>query len=334
VTKSQGDMSSANSPELFKRNNYLRLAMQFKKYPQMMTYNMVKAGHDLFKGETPEVKRMARRELLTLAGYHALMAGAVGMPFMEGVKFLFFLAHMLGIGSGLDEFENDIQAWLSRSLGSVFGKAPGKWTSEAIMRGAPRLIGVNLSGRVGLDSLVWGGKIGNDTAESWWAQAGRTAVGAGGSQLFDVGQGLHNHDWAKLMPMKFMSDIIKGYQNMTGGQRDLQSGKVWADPYGPYQALVQALGFQPAVRAEEFEPGGGAYKRNQDKKAITDRRSMTGPWVNAISPGERARAWDRIREWNKGKPAKERITMGDLQKAKKRAAQEDRKSKLELQRAQ
>jgi len=59
-----------------------------------------------------------------------------------------------------------------------------------------------------------------------------------------------------------------------------------------------------------------------------------GPWVNAVSPGERARAWDRIREWNVGKPATERITMGDLHKSKRRQEQDARREKRELQRAQ
>ncbi len=87
------------------------------------------------KGQDPQVRQIARRNLTGLLGMSALFSGAMGLP-------------MMGMIMGA---LNGIQATLLRAF--LTGML-GQGGADLLLHGpADKLTGANISGRVGLDSL-------------------------------------------------------------------------------------------------------------------------------------------------------------------------------------
>jgi hypothetical protein len=135
----------------------------------------------------------------------------------------------------------------------------------------------------------------------------------------------------KLMP-RFMQDINKSLGLVGTGvteQKKTVSGKEYGEESGIGGAIGQALGFTPASQAQQYEYGGSGYEYKQEQKAKKERNAKMNEYLNA-EPREQRRIWrETIQPFNRGKKGKDKITMGDLVRNKKRRATEAKKQKLE-----
>jgi hypothetical protein len=122
-----------------------------------------------------------------------------------------------------------------------------------------------------------------------------------------------------------MIDWWKGIKGASGPKLKKSGRPIPGTQLDTYDMLVRMLGFRPASEARQFEIGSGYEQRAKDKKG-SEHDKMMGTWLNVTAPGDRARAWEKIRVWNQGRPGKERIKMSDLLRAKKRRAKEDRET--------
>lgn len=333
VNDTQGDYSNVVAPKVFK-SNLAKLVLQFKKYPQMMLRTLVRSGYRAFKGSTPKERKQARKELAYLSVTHGLVAGMGGLPFMEVFKILGLLAKGLGLSDDdWEDFEAKIQGFFNRIMGAGL--------SEALIHGAPRMIGMDLSARMGLDSLIFFGspKDVNDVSKvkEWLLDSFAGAPVGVVTSLFSAIANFSAGDYAKAWnnaPFpKQVLDVGKALYGASGNRKKPSGVEIPGSQLSAISAFYKALGFQPAQSARAFEYGGTGYNAKEKTKRQGQKTEKIREWVNA-SPAERPAVWKRIQEWNKGRDVKDRVTMSALQKAKARRVKDQKKADAEYEATQ
>jgi hypothetical protein len=274
------------------------------------------------KPMAPGQRAEAIKVLTGIAATHMAMAGALGLP-LEPIKYL-LLATQGVTGIGWGEVEDEAR----QIAAHLFGKTGG----EVVTKGLPRLLQVDLSSRVGLDSLTSFGEprsSKDSDVKSWLFD---TIAGAPASLAADWvrgGNALLTGDFTKaaelMVPMKFASDAIKTYRVATEGKLSAQTGKQTMEPYSVGEAVSRVAGFTPRREAETSAARAAFYSRQATGKG--ERASLTAKWLNA-APTDKRSVWAEIVEYNKSKPKDERLTMADLTRAAKRAKLDKRRELL------
>jgi hypothetical protein len=83
-------------------------AFQFKKYAQNMIFLMGDMVRRASFG-TPQEKKIAARQLMSLLAVQMAMAGAAGLPGLELLKVGFMVASMLGLGGGWEDWQRKLR---------------------------------------------------------------------------------------------------------------------------------------------------------------------------------------------------------------------------------
>ncbi|MGB4062536.1 MAG: PLxRFG domain-containing protein [Azonexus sp.] len=283
LIRSHFDYSASNRSR-WMAGNFTRVVTMFKQYSQNMTYLLWRNAYQSLKGESPEVKREARRMLLGLASMHFAAAGALGMPL--GVFGISPLLGLLAMGMGSEDEPWDWQVEFRNMLADVFGKAGG----EAIAHGPLRaLTGVDFASRVGLGDL-WirapqADKEGRDAVEAWMLTLLGPVAGYAGNigtaaKAFDegkVGRGL------EAMLPKFIAAPIKAARYETDGVKSW-TGDDLGVPLDGGDIFATAMGFQPAQLAEMYE--GRAAIKGREGKLTARREEIANMFVAAALAGD------------------------------------------------
>lgn len=277
---------SASNRARFMQGNFTRVITMFRQYSQQMTYLLWRNAYQALKGESPEVKREARRMLLGVAAMHFTAAGTLGLPLgVFGITPLLALLSM-GMGDEDDPWEWEIE--YRKMLADVFGVDTG----EAIAHGPLRLLlNVDMASRVGLGDL-WirppaKEAEGRDLVEAWMLTLLGPVAGYAGqmgtaAQAFDEGKFARGVE--AMMP-KFISAPLKAYRFGNEGVRSWRGDDLGID-LTPAEIVGAALGFQPARMAEMYE-GRSAVKGREAR--LQDRRSeILNMWVAANMAGDNA----------------------------------------------
>ncbi len=242
------------------------LLTQFMTYSAQMTEKLYSEAASAIgrarPGETAEETKQRASESRTYLIGHltaiTALAGTLGLPFAS--VFATAIERMAG---SKDEPYDATAAWRN-FLASVLGKDVG----EAVSRGLPRAIGIDLSSRVGEQDLLPFSQLLGDRRswkESIGASLGRSA-GASPEMLIniaDAGGQFANGDimggMISALPVSLKSPL-KAYQMTTDGYVDAKGQKL---PMTPTAAaiLAQLLGFTPAEKAEYQEARGDQQGR-------------------------------------------------------------------------
>ena len=296
------DYSTGNRPRVM-QGNVAKVVLLFKQYAQNMIYTIARNAYQSVKGESPEVRREARKVFGALMTTHAAAAGVLGLP-MVGT--LLALASALG---GSDDEPWDAEVALRNMLADAFG--PG--ASEVIAKGFSRLTPWDISGRVGLDKLLLPDV--NESLEGQrWAEAFATAmlgpvIGIGvnaakGAQKMadgDYGRGLED-----MLPI-FARNPIKAYRQYSEGEVD-RTGVVIKDEVSLAGVLGQASGFSPSEIRLAFE--GRSAVMSADRRLAERRQDLMTQFARAAMDQDQegmAEARAAIAEFNKVNPGR-RIT--------------------------
>lgn len=260
--------------------NFTRVVTMFKQFSQQMTYLLWRNAYQALKGESPEVRREARRMLLGVAAMHFAAAGALGLPL--GVFGVSPLLGLLAMGMGSEDEPWDWQVEFRNLLADTFGKQAG----EAIAHGPLRtLTGIDMAARVGLGDL-WvrapqAEKEGRDLVEAWMLTLLGPVAGYAGNigtavKAFDEGKPgrgleamLPKFIAAPLKAARYESEGVKSWRGDDLGVK-LDQGDIFAT----------ALGFQPAQLAEMFE-GQRAIKGRESQ--LMARREEISNMFNAAA---------------------------------------------------
>lgn len=140
IYETHGDYTGFNAPR-FMRKGVLRLATQFRKFQLVQLSMFARLMSQAVRGASPEEKAAARAALAFNLTHLGVMGGAMGLPGFAAIAWV--MGKVFGDG---DEPDNP-EATLRRVVGD-------KDLADLLLKGAPKLAGVDISGRVGAGGML------------------------------------------------------------------------------------------------------------------------------------------------------------------------------------
>lgn len=267
------DYSASNRPRVM-MGNTARVVLLFKQFAQNMIYTMARQAYQSVAGKSPEERRQARKVFAGLMTTHAMAAGVLGLPLVGP---LLAVASMLG--------SDDDEPWNAEvALRNMLADAVGPKASEVMARGMSRLTPWDISGRVGLDNLIFPdvreGLEGQRWAETFATGMLGPVVGIGvnaAKAAQKMGDGDYGRALEDLLPIA-LRNPIKAMRFYEEGAQDL-SGISIKDEVGMAGVLGQAAGFSPSeVRLAQE---GKTAVLDADRRINERRSELMGKFAKA-----------------------------------------------------
>lgn len=292
------DYGAANRPRIM-QGNVAKVLLLFKQYGQNMIYTLSRNAYQSIKGTDAE-KAEARKALAGLLASHAMAAGVLGLPM---VSTLLAAASMVG---GDDDEPWDAKVALQNMLADAFGQKP----AEVLAHGLSRLTPWDISGRVGLDRLIFPdvqeGLEGQRLAESAMAAALGPVAGIGVNVLKGaqhMSEGRYAMGLEAMLPSALRGPV-KALRYAEEGVQD-KSGISILDQVSPAAVTGQALGFSPSA-ARNAQEGKSAILAHD--RALGERRQelLTKIARATMAKDEEAKAEAReeIKRFNEKNPGR------------------------------
>lgn len=281
------DYAAQNRPR-FMMGNVAKVVFLFKQYSQNILYALGRNAYLAFKGD-----KEARKTLAGLLVSHAMASGILGLPF---VSTLLAVASMLGSD---DDDPWDAEAALRNMLADTFGDKAG----EVMAKGFSRLTPLDVSGRLGLNQLIFpdiqDGLAGKKWAESLVVGSTGAVVGAGigaADGVQKILDGRYMEGLESMLPVAIRNPL-KAVRYATDGQVD-KSGITVKDDFNLFELAGQAAGFRSSDLALKKEGKSAVYRRDralsaarakilsamakavveQDAAALRELRSVVAQW--------------------------------------------------------
>lgn len=307
------DYGAANRPRIM-QGNVAKVLLLFKQYGQNMVYTLARNAQQAIKGESPEVRAQARKALGGLLAMHAAAAGALGLPM---VTTLLAAASMIG---GDDDEPWDAKVALQNMLADTLGQKP----AEVLAHGLSRLTPWDISGRVGLDKLIFPdvqeGLEGQRLAESAMAAALGPVAGIGVNVLKGaqhMSEGRYALGLEAMLPSALRGPV-KAIRYANEGVQD-KSGISILDEVSPAAVAGQALGFSPS-QARNAQEGKSAVMAHD--RALGERRqellTKAARATMAKDAEARAEAMKEIERFNQKNPTRRITPLNVLQSVRNR----------------
>lgn len=295
------DYSNANRAR-FMQSGTAKVLLMFRQYSLNMSWALGRMVWQATKGQSPEVRQIARRNLAGVMGMSALFSGALGLPMM-GVA--------MGTLNALQSaFGDDDEPWDAETEFRAFlAEALGPSGAEVLLRGpVNKLTGANIAGRVGLDSLWIRDADRELEGRGLFNHLLEQAAGPMGGVLKNVlvgtqqvGEG-HTMRGVETMLPKGLKDMIKAGRYATQGVNTLRGDPVLED-VSPWQVLLQGAGFSPAEVAERYERNRAL--KNYEEHITRRRQSLMNAYALVIRNGDaadRTAVLEKVRAFNKSNP--------------------------------
>lgn len=246
------DYAAQNRPR-FMMGNVAKVVFLFKQYSQNILYALGRNAYLAFKGD-----KEARKTLAGLLVSHAMASGILGLPF---VSTLLAVASMLGSD---DDDPWDAEAALRNMLADTFGDKAG----EVMAKGFSRLTPLDVSGRLGLNQLIFpdiqDGLAGKKWAESLVVGSTGAVVGAGigaADGVQKILDGRYMEGLESMLPVAIRNPL-KAVRYATDGQVD-KSGITVKDDFNLFELAGQAAGFRSSDLALKQEGKSAVYRRDR-----------------------------------------------------------------------
>lgn len=312
------DYSNANRAR-FMQSGTAKVLLMFRQYSLNMTWALGRMVWQATKGQDPQVRQVARRNLTGLLGMSALFSGAMGLPMMGMI---------MGALNGIQAtFGDDDEPWDAETeLRAFLTGMLGQSGADLLLHGpADKLTGANISGRVGLDSL-WirdadreldgRGMFNNLLEQAAGPMGGVLKNVLVGKQQVDEG---HIMRGVETMLPKGLKDMIKAGRYATQGVNTLRGDPVVAD-LSPWEILLQANGFAPEKVSRKYETTRAL--KNYEQHILDRRKSLVNAFAMALRNGDasdRASVLSKIGAFNKANPELAITSSGLQQSIKNRA---------------
>lgn len=296
------DYGAANRPRIM-QGNVAKVLLLFKQYGQNMVYTLARNAQQSIKGESPEVRAQARKALGGLLATHAAAAGVLGLPM---VTTLLAAASMIG---GDDDEPWDAKVALQNMLADTFGQKP----AEVLAHGLSRLTPWDISGRVGLDKLIFPDVQEGLEGQRLWESAATQALGPVGGIFGGALKGLdlisdgHYKLGLEAMLPAVLRQGVKSIRYAADGAQD-KTGVVIKDEVSMPAVVGQLLGFSPSEVRLAQEGKSAIYQ--QDKALAGRRQELLTKAARATMAKDaeaRAEAMKEIQRFNEKNPTR-RIT--------------------------
>ncbi|MBV7408773.1 PLxRFG domain-containing protein [Maritimibacter sp. DP1N21-5] len=293
--KTHFDYQNTSRPRLM-QNDWLRVFMVFRNFQINMLWRLFRDVHQATQGDSPEVRREARAQLIGITTSMFLHAGVRGV---WGYSLILTMMSMLGLGEK-DEIEEEIKGALYKLF--------GRHVAGMMFNGIPgHMLGIDLSSRIGMPEL-------------WFRSSDRMLEG----------QDVYAHWLEQLVGAvpAIGSNVIKGVQFISEGEvyrgieavapkaiRDLMvAGRYWSEgvqaysgyevlpEVSPREAITKALGFSPARVSERYRVNN--HLVNSEKRIDGRRDRLLADARQALMDGKpiSQRTLDKIMEFNRDYP--------------------------------
>ena len=307
------DYGAANRPR-FMQGNVAKVLLLFKQYGQNMVYTLARNAQQSIKGESPEVRAQARKALGGLLAMHAAAAGVLGLPM---VTTLLAAASMIG---GDDDEPWDAKVALQNMLADTFGQKP----AEVLAHGLSRLTPWDISGRVGLDRLIFPDVQEGLEGQRLWESAATQALGPVGGIFGGALKGLdlmsdgHYKLGLEAMLPAVLRQAVKSFRYGMDGAQD-KGGVVIKDEVSMPAVVGQLLGFSPSEVRLAQEGKSAVY---QQDRALGERRqellTKAARATMAKDAEARAEAMKEIERFNQKNPTRRITPLNVLQSVRNR----------------
>lgn len=284
IKRTQFDYSSSNRAR-YMQGNVARVVTQFKQFSQNMTYFLGRAAYQALKDEDPDVRRIARRQILSTFAVTGAMAGSMGLP---GIGFFGGLLALLAGAMSDDDEPWDWKAEYRNLLADTFGKEVG----EVLAKGVPRALmpAWDISGRVGLADLWWrsNDREGQNPRESFASDMSNVLGPTAGSILgwYTAADHMQRGNYAKAVEAivpKFIRDPIKAGREAADGITSYSGEPLMDTTAG--EDLGRILGFAPARASEMYEARNAVMNA---KTVIEEKRqALLSQIAKSIIDGDR-----------------------------------------------
>jgi hypothetical protein len=278
------------------QNGLARLALTFKRFALNRMWLLFKALDQATRGESKEVKNIARAQLLGFYGMAYVFSGAQGLPFMGAFQ---LLASIFNGMFGDDDELYDIQDATRQAVGMFNYRGPINY-----------LLGVDIASRSGWDQMLWRddprriAEVGPATyaMEQLLGPAFSYAVNA--PRAFEhFSEGRFSQGMETLTP-RVVANIFKSFRYGTEGALTKDNIPV-VDDISKYNQFMQLLGFAPTEVGEAYQQAGVAKKFERE---INDRRDglIRRAMMAIVSEDDegRADALKEITKFNQKHPGK------------------------------
>ena len=298
LTDTHGDYTAWAAPRAF-NTNLGKVALQFRKFQLIQLSLMAKLVNESLTGKD---KAVARKALLYTLGNTAIMTGVVGMPGYAAI------AWALGalFGAGEDEPYN-----LEQTLREYIGNEE---LANMILRGAPTLGGVDLSGKIGMGNMLSVMPFteidkldGQKTYEIIGTMLGGPLAGLT-ARAMDGAAYMANGDMWKGLEMiapKGMGDLMKAIrvsgEGVTNRRGDVLLGP---DDLGELDTFWRAIGLAPVKQTVRSAKQSAKYDLEQ---RFSDRTSrIKNDYVKAYKSKDTAKMAEARRAWAELQEARQR----------------------------
>jgi len=267
IKRTQFDYSASNRAR-FMQGNIARVVTQFKQYSQNMTYLLGRAAQQALKGESPEVRAIARKQLVATFGVTFAMAGALGLPGLG------FAAGIIGALVGAMDDEDEPWDWKTE-FRNLLADSFGKEVGEVISHGVPRaLMPWDIANRVSLGDLWFrdSGRVGDNPREAFANDMATILGPTAGTILgwYTAADHMQRGNYSKAVEAivpKFIRDPLKAAREADQGVTSY-SGEPLMELRAE-EAIGQLLGFAPARRSEMYAARGAV---TEAKATIDEKR--------------------------------------------------------------
>lgn len=294
LTETHGDYTGMNAPRVF-NTPVGKVALQFRKFQLIQLSYYAKLVNDIF---TNPKERMAALKMLGYSlGHTALFAGVRGLPGFAA------LAWVAGKLLGDDDEPYDLEAEMRKAIGDTE-------LANLILRGAPTLAGLDISGKVGAGNMLSILPFSNadlTTQQGRFQAVGELILGASGGMVSRVADGLgllFSGDMMRGLEMtlpKGLGDVLKAYregsEGMTRRNGDLMLSK---DEISFAESLMTGLGFSSVQKSVVYEQQQRV--RNMDQNFQDRTTEVKNQYAKAVrekdteAMAEARQAWAKLQE--------------------------------------
>ncbi len=294
-----GGISAAAAPRIA-QSSLGKVLFMFKRYGVSMYYLLFKTAREALKGETPEIRAAAMRQIGGIYGTAALFAGIQGVP-MFGIVAMIYNAFA-------DDDEDDLETVTRKYLGEVPYKGLLNYVTN-----------VEIASRTGLSDLIIrdSGKQDSQTfaltmmemmGGPVYGVASRVERGLDMIREGNVQRGIEN-----ILPSA-LSNILKGIRYANEGTTTLRGDPITGD-VNPWNVAVQAFGFAPADYTRQLEINN--RQKGIDKSVNQEQTKLKRQYYLATRMGDseaRQEAREKLLELGAKHPALEinAGTIGDV----------------------
>jgi hypothetical protein len=322
-----GDYSRFNAPRLF-NTSFGKVALQFRKFQLIQLTWYAKMIKDTFTGKD---RAMAAKALGVALGHTGLLAGAVGMPGYAAISWM--LNELLG---------DDDELWdLTDELRKLIGNEE---VANVILRGAPVLADVDISGKVGAGNMLSIMPFSNadlSTSAGVMEAVGTVFTGAAGGMMLRGLDGIQlalGGDYYKGMERmlpKGLSDAMKAARIQNEGLTR-RNGDVILPPeeVNAWETLVQSMGIMPADQSIVYEKR--ELFQNVNDKFTERAASIKSKFVRASNERDQEGMRKARQDWMQLQQARAerglpRKSIGELMRAKQEQVRRETNTKEGVQ---